>query len=217
VGVASVTVSLADETAAKKAAAKAPSMRKQKLDACIRYPKLGSVDVGEQLLVVNDEGQLVDVKVTAVAGVQADVVPLRDGVRAPFKIALDRTPHASLNFVESASEFLTSLEAYRGRVLKARGVMQDAITGVNMKTAEQLISLTIDMGADAAGRGDTGLQYADYEAVADIKQLAALTSSRTPARHSSLPDRARARRAAPRSSSTCSPKAPARAPSCPSS
>ena len=176
VGVASVTVSLADKTASKKVAAKnAPSVRKQKLDACTRYPKPDRVDEGDVLMVLNGQGKLIDVKVISVADAQARVERMRDGDHAPSEISLHRTPHVSDDYLANASQFCSYRLEYCGRVLKARGEMQDAVTAVKMKTEEQLINLTVDMvgGVDEA----IGLQYADYAKLTDVEQLAKLISS----------------------------------------
>ena len=175
---------VAQKAAAQKAAAeRAKVLRAQELASITRYPSPGRVRVGNNLMVVSDSGELVDVEVIAfdAATNVAIVEPVHDGQQTRSQIDLTRTPHTNFNFIDGTAEFMESRDGYLKRVEQSRCKMQDAITGVDVDTADKLIKLTIDMGVDADGRPNIAPQNADYVCVTDIAQLASMTSSDVPA------------------------------------
>jgi len=135
---------------------------------------------GTQLLVLAS-AELADATVTGRVGRTGSRrrLTLVDG----STIELDLNPynHAVARF-KSADAFRQARKQYVDEQLEELGLVDDAITGNRLRIEEQLIYIGTDARKEAAGKGITGVQRADWSDAGDMQTLAQLLAAPSPAR-----------------------------------
>ena len=141
-------------------------------------------DPGQRLLVVLAEGVLAHAEVVVRAGRVGNRFKLRrvGDPKTRYEVDLNPNNHAASRF-EAAEAYTEACRTYLDLLVKELGEVEDAITGNRLKVEEQLIYITADARAGAAGRGITGVQRKGWRDATDMQSLATLLAAPSLNRH----------------------------------